>query len=408
MAIVVVGYRPPTDDEVRGYIKANFPNGYLIQTPTQITRLPSGNVIVWSEQVVLSVHPEFNAMSPADRLAFLDTPLAPGGVLLRIPLQPVTQNVPDQPPPPPPPVILPPPVSPTTIQTTTAPSVALSNFLRISNQSVHRTYRKDSMTPLDSETLTLQNISQDLPLTVAFEGANGIIFAPVSLLLQPQETKTVEISFDTAIIQTLQEGLSAVKALVGLTSKLQFTQLPQQRVVQPTLVPVNEPEPDPPIVKNPDPPLIINNPTFRDLPIHPPRPVPIPIDTGPGGPRLPPFIPITRPALPVPNISTWVNGLDGTVNEGNPPDGWYYDSTIGGWLPVVSDVPPAPEEPTLDVPPPLEPKTPITDLPSPSGHDGQPLPDPIPTPPSGGGGGGSTEVTNEFGDTEIHRGFFEM
>jgi hypothetical protein len=391
--MTIIGYRPPTAQEVEGTRIANgIPAWAFLAT------LPDGSVSIYSPKDVVAVNPAYLSMTAAEQLAYLAT--NPGGVFIRVPLQPIVR-VDSTPPAPPPPVVLPPPVPatpPANVSSFTAPSVAVSNFLQISTQGITRTYRKNSMAQLPSETITLKNIAQELSLTVALTGIAGVSFSPSTLVLAPQEVQTVSVNFDTAQINNLQEGISSIRAVLGIQSQLTFTQFPLPRIIPPSPQPTVPVDPDPPQPVVPEPVV--------------PR-ADVPPDFGPPKrPRLIPDVPADRPDVP-PDFGPQLPIVPGVPHEEPPilrrptlpfpiddaPDAPPILDP-GGIItePVQPEVPPY-TPPTLD--PPQD--TPFPDLPEhrdPEQDGFEPLPYepdfPIPTPDpyptiGGGVGGGRSE-----------------
>jgi hypothetical protein len=257
MAYTIIAYREPTWQEIQ---EARYINN--IPAQYDAIRTDNGQWVFANLTEVVSWNPVYVGLSPAQQSAFLRRVPNVMGVRLVMQLVPVygddgvappltpTPPTPLPAPTTPPPIFLPPtlppsdttpsipdtgtlPVipaptptpiptpTPTPIPTPTPTptgSVDLVTQITVSKQVIDRTYQKDSMKPIDPESLTFGNISTTIPIRVTCSPANGIVFTPSTFDLQPGQQLNVALTFDIPKINTYVEGTWTISSALQLTA----------------------------------------------------------------------------------------------------------------------------------------------------------------------------------------------
>jgi PA14 domain-containing protein len=178
-------------------------------------RVPSNALALLSNQgawvfydpaQVAAANPQFSSLTPAQQQAFIGS--VPNGIFLVIPAQ-------DDANPETAPAGTPAPVQ--TVSTTAAP-INLATIVEVSERTFTRDYTKDTMAPINKETINFRNTSSGITVQVALKGIQGVIFTPANFTLLPQGQQVVEVSFDVTLINQLPEGTSTIVNVMSLSS----------------------------------------------------------------------------------------------------------------------------------------------------------------------------------------------
>ena len=82
--------------------------------------------------------------------------------------------------------------------------------------TIVRDYVKNSLAPITPQRLSITNI-REFPVRVDFGSDDGIIFTPSVLNINPNAQEVVSISFDSAIINNLSEGVNEGTILITIS-----------------------------------------------------------------------------------------------------------------------------------------------------------------------------------------------
>lgn len=322
--MAITGFRPPTSSEVNNYrAQSNIPD-----TASQAT-LDNGEVVFYDAPTVMQLYPQYVSMFDDQKRMFLAT--MPGGVILRVPLQPMI--VPDSTSSPSNPISL----------TTVAPVINLATLVDISQKTIDRTYLKNSMQPIPGAVVTFMNTSPTITINVVLNATMGITFLPSSFTLNPDSEQDVQVSFDSSTINQLQEGLSTIATTINLTSNTPIIREINLGPVDPPPPPIIEilpPPPPPPASTGGSGPTTQSN-TPIDvgtpwIPILPPQFAPIEPESQGAAPFTPPPIPIPYNP-PIQDIPP----------ESAPPPFIPLPFNLAPDTPIVSDQPGSPPVPTI-------------------------------------------------------------
>jgi len=230
-----------------------------------------------------------------------------------------------------------------------APTVAPVRYINLAEVVIldavviDRQYIKGSLRNIQSAKFNVKNISSEVEVQVALGGLAGVSFDPANFTLTKNGSQEVTVNFDVATIDNLPEGINTVNAAINLNSNTAvFDPLPPPPAPVPPPPPTPVPAPVPPPIPVLPPVEIAPPPSTAEIPVVQIRnnddfivdPIPVttvtpPVVTPPG----PPPPPVTITPAPPPVLNPWVNGLNGQLNYGNPPDGWVQDPFGGTWYP---------------------------------------------------------------------------
>ncbi len=111
------------------------------------------------------------------------------------------------------------------------PLTVKSNIIEITPSSgeIQRTYFKGSPAQVAPQTIWVANKSISY-VSVGFFGSNGIIFNPPSMVLNPLESRSLDLTFDVTQLDLLDLGTNKISCEVqiagGLNDILPFTPIP--------------------------------------------------------------------------------------------------------------------------------------------------------------------------------------
>jgi hypothetical protein len=316
---------------------------------------------------------------------------------------------------------------------TAPPVVNLADVLVLTPSVIARDYKHGSGRAIDSQDVFVKNTSNLADISVTIRSAPGVTFSPNVLEIPKLSQLKTTVSFDYTVIETYPDGTSNIGVIFDVTAPNAIIAQPQPQQQQTTpngpslpfdmanptappdiAVPDVFPETDFEIRTLIDP--IVEWDGYIAYSVQQVRVDWVHQDSSgvrvvlksrvESGDRT-----IIQDNTPVPQRS-WVNGLDGALNGGDPPIGWVIDPYGGAWYPpndpfVLSNfgrTPPSTGQSTSTAP--VRGTTIITDfvptdIPSPTIPPAPSSPPPInpsiPSTPNGGGTGtGGTDETTTF------------
>jgi hypothetical protein len=132
-----------------------------------------------------------------------------------------------------------------------AEDLFLDQIIQFDASELQTSYVKGTNSVPTPQNLTVTNTDPNLVISVGFETLPGVIFTPQSIVLQPKEERTVEVSFNPADLENYVSGLTVVNTVATLAVVGGTTVIPQD---QPTVPPPQTP-PSSPTNQPPPPPV---------------------------------------------------------------------------------------------------------------------------------------------------------
>jgi hypothetical protein len=130
----------------------------------------------------------------------------------------------------PPVIIQPPGRSAPTVLPPSFVGVNLNDVVKFSSTTIDRQYVKGTMRVIEKASISAVNTSTNIDVKVELTGINGVNFMPSSFELTRGSTSTIDILFDSVVVDTFPEGTTSINCIVNLTT----TNTIGDTIIQPT------------------------------------------------------------------------------------------------------------------------------------------------------------------------------